>query len=264
MRIVEVGNNILQFKFSSKFQMEWVERCGPWCFDNNLLLLYRWKKGLTSTNISFTHSPFWVQIWGLPFEHMSLDVGKEIDSKLGTFMEVDRHSWQSDQAKFMRVHMELEIDKPLRRGAYIVSSEEERLWLTFKYERLPTVCFICGKLGHDKKYCPAIKDWQTACHQYGDWLRAGWNTKTAAKEKNPSKEMVRVISGEADAQHLTGQGTGSASTFLQASGLMGEKSNLERCDSWGKDNSTCADGNLAGEVQAIRGPTELLKTAVTG
>ena len=75
--------------------------------------------------------------------------------------------------------------------------------------------------------------------------------------------MVRVISGEADAQHLTGQGTGSASTFLQASGLMGEKSNLERCDSWGKDNSTCADGNLAGEVQAIMGPTELLKIAVT-
>ena len=29
MRIVEVGNNIFQFKFSSKYQMEWVERCGP-------------------------------------------------------------------------------------------------------------------------------------------------------------------------------------------------------------------------------------------
>ena len=29
----------------------------------------------------------------------------------------------------------------------------------------------------------------------------------AAKEKNPSKEMVRVISGKADAQLLAGQGT---------------------------------------------------------
>uniref|UniRef100_A0A7N2QZ38 CCHC-type domain-containing protein n=1 Tax=Quercus lobata TaxID=97700 RepID=A0A7N2QZ38_QUELO len=172
MRIVEVGNNILQFKFSSKFQMEWVER-------------------------------------------------KEIGSKLCTFLEVDRRSWQSDQAKFMRVRVELEIDKPLRRGAYIVSSEEERLWLTFKYKRLPTVCFFCGKLGHDKKHCPAARDWQTACHQYGDWLKAGWNTKMAAKEKNLNNEM-------------------------------------------GKGNSTCADGNLAGEVQATRGPTELLKSAVTG
>ena len=62
MRIVEVGNNILQFKFSSMYQLEWVKRCGPQSFDNDLLLLCRWKKGLTSTNISFTHSPFWVQI----------------------------------------------------------------------------------------------------------------------------------------------------------------------------------------------------------
>ena len=73
-----------------------------------------------------------------------------------------------------------------------------------------------------------------------------------------------MFSGEADAQLLAGQGTGSASTSLQASGLVGGMSNLEKCDSWGRVNSTCADGNLAGVVQATRGPTELLKTAVTG
>lgn len=39
LRIVEVGNNILQFKFNSKYQLEWVEKSGPWNFDNNLLLL---------------------------------------------------------------------------------------------------------------------------------------------------------------------------------------------------------------------------------
>ena len=39
LRIVEVGNNILQFKFSSRYQMEWVERNGPWNFDNFLIVL---------------------------------------------------------------------------------------------------------------------------------------------------------------------------------------------------------------------------------
>ena len=51
LRIVEVGNNLLQFKFSSSYQLEWVE-------ENNLLLLCQWKKGLTSKNISFYSSPF--------------------------------------------------------------------------------------------------------------------------------------------------------------------------------------------------------------
>ena len=62
LRIVDVGNGILQFKFSSRFQMEWVEKSGLWNFENYLLLLYHWKAGLISTNIVFTHSPFWVQV----------------------------------------------------------------------------------------------------------------------------------------------------------------------------------------------------------
>ena len=62
LRIVEVGNNILQFKFRSRCQLEWVEKSGHWNFENNLLLLCQWRKGLTSKNISFSHSPFWVQI----------------------------------------------------------------------------------------------------------------------------------------------------------------------------------------------------------
>ena len=65
---------------------------------------------------------------------MSLEVGEEIGNKIGRFIEVDRRSWKSDQAKFMRVHVDLEIDKPLRRGAYITSSVGERLWLSFSYE----------------------------------------------------------------------------------------------------------------------------------
>ena len=62
LRIVDVGKNIFQFKFSSSYQLEWVERNGPWNFDNNLLLLCRWRKGLSVTNISFTHSPLWIQV----------------------------------------------------------------------------------------------------------------------------------------------------------------------------------------------------------
>ena len=96
----------------------------------------------------------------------------------------------------MRVCVELDIDKPLRRGAYIASSDGERLWLTFKYERIPIVCFICGKLGHDNKHLPMSNVWQSACHQYGDWLRAGWTAKETAKERIVSKETIHDVSDE--------------------------------------------------------------------
>lgn len=61
LRIVEVGNDIFQFKFSNEYQLQWVETNGPWNFENNLLLLQRWKRGMTANNINFTHSPFWLQ-----------------------------------------------------------------------------------------------------------------------------------------------------------------------------------------------------------
>ncbi|XP_050281360.1 uncharacterized protein LOC126722244 [Quercus robur] len=98
LRIVEVGNNVLQFKFGSLCKLEWVERSGLWNFDNNLLLLCRWRKGLTTSNISFTHALLWIQVWGLPFEYMSEDAGKDIRSRLGKVLEVDKRSLQAEQA----------------------------------------------------------------------------------------------------------------------------------------------------------------------
>ena len=56
----DVGNNVLQFKFGSKYQLKWVEQNGPCNFDHNLLLLCKWRRGLSVTNIKFTRSPFWV------------------------------------------------------------------------------------------------------------------------------------------------------------------------------------------------------------
>lgn len=141
LRIVDVGKNILQFKFNFRYQMEWVERNGPWNFVNNLLVLCRWTKGLSVNNILFTQSPFWIQIWGLPFESMSKEVGRDLGSKIGKYIESNKRSWLSEQAKFMRICVDLPINKPLRRGGYIINSDGEKYWVSFKYERLPCFCF---------------------------------------------------------------------------------------------------------------------------
>ena len=73
----------------------------------------KWKKGLSVTNISFTHSSFWVQVWGLPFENMSEEMGRDLGNRLGKYIETDKWSWLSEQAKFMRIRVDLLIDRPL-------------------------------------------------------------------------------------------------------------------------------------------------------
>ena len=41
------------------------------------------------------------------------ETGKDIDNRLGRVIEVDKQSWEADQAKFMWVRVDLSIDKPL-------------------------------------------------------------------------------------------------------------------------------------------------------
>ena len=166
--------------------MEWVEKNGPWNFDNNLLLLCRWRKGLLVSNLTFIHSPFWIQIWGLSFENMTEEVRKDPGNRLGNYIKTDKRSWLSEQAKFMRVHADLTIDKPLRRGCHVVNPNGEKYWVTFKYERLPNFCFRCGILRHDEKHCPGFPHNSDSPKQYGDWLHANGNSKMGTEKSKTS------------------------------------------------------------------------------
>ncbi|XP_075659009.1 uncharacterized protein LOC142628856 [Castanea sativa] len=71
LQILNVGSNLFQFKFSSEFDMERILRNGPWTFDNQLLMLKRWSKGMTSKNIRMEHASLWVQIWDASLDMFS-------------------------------------------------------------------------------------------------------------------------------------------------------------------------------------------------
>ena len=43
---------------------------------------------------------------------------------------------EADQAKFMWVRVDLQIDETLRRGGYITNAQGGNLWVMFKYQRL--------------------------------------------------------------------------------------------------------------------------------
>ena len=66
LEILEVGPNLFQFKFQFEFDLDWIFRGGPWIFDNQLLLLKRWNKGMNVGNIQLEVASLWVQIWGAP------------------------------------------------------------------------------------------------------------------------------------------------------------------------------------------------------
>ena len=198
--------------------MVWIIQDGPWSFDNQLLLLRQWQKGMTVENIKLEHASLWIQIWGAPFDMVSPQVAKEVGSRLGIVEEVEWKRRRDDPNFFMHVKVALPIGKPLWRGSFIAESDGIRTWVSFKYERLPLFCHYCGMLGHDVKHCAShfaiIQNEGEIEYQYGDSLRAmGGQPRSfsprktgasagAAREQqfgkstcNSPREMVSLVAG---------------------------------------------------------------------
>lgn len=85
----------------------------------------------------------------------------------------------------MQVRVFVDITKPLCRGRKIGLNNGEDSWVSFKYERLPNLCYWRGRLTHHDKECSLwskqkglIKEGD---QQFGSWLRA--STQTLGKKK---------------------------------------------------------------------------------
>ena len=113
---------------------------------------------MIATLVRFISMPMWVQIWGLPFDLLLEEVGKEIGSDLREVLEVDLKMFSSDQAHFIKVRVELSLDKPLRRGGVVTSPNGDKVCIGFKYERLVGLCYMCGWIDHEFKDCSVQRD----------------------------------------------------------------------------------------------------------
>lgn len=173
-----------QFCFKLESQLRWAAENGPWSFDNHLLVVRRWEKGMLAQNITFPSISLWVQLWGLPFDLLNAEAAEDIGSGLGRVVSVDQTALSSDQARFLLVRVEIPLSQPLRWTGPVVSPEGERSWVKFRYERIDELCFSCGRLGHETKTCTLTKPCTTYGEQpYGDWLRAGGRRRLAGVDR---------------------------------------------------------------------------------
>lgn len=71
----------------------------------------------------------------------------------------------------------LRLDKPMKRGTRVKIGNANPCWIPVTYERLPSFCYYCGKLGHTYKDCDSLHDHEVEDidvekFPYGDWMRS--------------------------------------------------------------------------------------------
>ncbi|XP_058783570.1 uncharacterized protein LOC131658275 [Vicia villosa] len=152
----ELSKNLFLFGFSTKRDLESVLRNGPWSFDRNLLVLNRVSGEEQPSYLHMHFGVFWVRIYDLPLMLRLKAMAKKLGGILGEYEDMDQKEAHKN-GRFLRIKVKIDLKQPLKRGT-MVCFKEKNLRVHYKYERLPTFCFICGRLGHQMKDCEAVED----------------------------------------------------------------------------------------------------------
>ncbi|KAL8104293.1 hypothetical protein AgCh_028496 [Apium graveolens] len=105
---------------------------------------------------------------------MSQRVVKDVGNYIGKFIESDDNNFVGVWREYLRVRVTIDLNMPLKRRMKLRKSQSEWCWVNFRYEGVPTFCFICGMIGHGEKFCEKIFDTplEEIEKPYGVWMRA--------------------------------------------------------------------------------------------
>lgn len=146
------------FSFEIQKERDRVVSMEPWHFENGLVVL----KSLGAEDpidwAGWNRTSFWIQLWNIPHCGMIRDIGEVLGKGFGRCTSVDSDESGRCRGPAMRVRVEMDISKPLRRGAQVrLGDIGGVVWVGAKYERLPDFCFGCGKIGHVLRDCLEIE-----------------------------------------------------------------------------------------------------------
>ena len=174
-KISNEGGNKVLFVFDKEEEVDRILSTGPWSFDKSLVVLQRYKRHSALEDLSFDKVAFWVQVHNIPISYRTRSVAEDICDGI---RRVDRTTdiSECECGNYIRVKVTIDVFQPLCRGRVIRLEDNEKVWVTFRYERLPNFCYWCGCLDHGDKECDlwiqSKGNPQKSSQQYGSWLRA--------------------------------------------------------------------------------------------
>ncbi|KAL0925295.1 hypothetical protein M5K25_003616 [Dendrobium thyrsiflorum] len=138
--------------FKSKEAIEEVLSGGPWFINNHIIGLERWTVDFSTNSLKGLSSPVWIRLPNLPLQCWDEENVALIASMVGVPLMLDGQMFCWGRREFARICVRIELDKPLPLGVW-VDGMAGRFFQKVVYERIPSLCFNCGMVGHVKDSC---------------------------------------------------------------------------------------------------------------
>ncbi|KAL0011760.1 hypothetical protein SO802_006868 [Lithocarpus litseifolius] len=184
------GSHKVLFVFDNKEDVDCILSGEPWSSDKNLVVLERYERQTPLDDLKFDKVTFWVQVHNIPIGHRSKSVAEDICEAIG---RVDRSTKALDNegGSYVRVRVSMDVYQPVCRGRVVTFEEGGKTWVSFRYERLPNICYWCGCFNHDDMDCniwiQSKGTLRAEDQQYGSWIRA--------IQQGPARKSVVRVSG---------------------------------------------------------------------
>ncbi|KAM0875630.1 hypothetical protein ACQ4PT_036674 [Festuca glaucescens] len=118
------GDNVFVAEFATKRDMDRVLVGPPWVMGKNAVLLQDFNVDPKPRDMVFNRLKLWVRILNLPFGYMHKKPGTVIASSIGVegnVPVVDYDALGKCWGNFMRVRVEIDVEKPLQWGVIVFS-----------------------------------------------------------------------------------------------------------------------------------------------
>ena len=143
-KIQSFGDHKILFTFNNKEDVDRILEGEPWSFDKHLVVMSQYENESSLEDIHFEKTKLWVQVHGILIKYMTIEAVKKICSVLGEVL-APKDPKIYDGGHFIRVQVSIDLSLPLCRGRLIsVGEGGKQAWISFKYERLPNLCYWCG------------------------------------------------------------------------------------------------------------------------
>lgn len=99
-------------------------------------------------------------VWkrGLCHKGLSQRVVTDLGNYIGKFIKSDANNFVGVWHEYFRVRVSIPLNIPFKRRMKLKKKDTNWCWINFKYEGIPTFCFICGMIGHSDKFCEKLFD----------------------------------------------------------------------------------------------------------
>lgn len=130
---------------------------GPWHFDNQLLCTKQISSVKEAIREDLCWGQFWIRILDLSPYKVEEEKARGLGTKMGRVLEYDGDTRKSLPSGYLRLRVEIDVSKPIRRGI-LTRSKDKQLWFDVRYEKLPNYCCWCGGFDHVERECMAAFD----------------------------------------------------------------------------------------------------------